>query len=104
MKRTLLSLFTLTISTVWLLHAQEKTADAEKLGKVHFPVSCGQAAQPQIDRAAVMLHCIGLILDHESWALGLQDRRIGLPVGLQPASEANEVDRKNPQGWQVSPL
>ena len=56
MKRTLLALFTLTISTVWLLHAQEKTADAEKLGKVHFPVSCGPATQPQFDRAVAMLH------------------------------------------------
>jgi hypothetical protein len=43
MKRTLLFLFTLTISTVWVLDAQEKTGDVEKLGKVHFPVSCGQA-------------------------------------------------------------
>lgn len=31
MKRTLVFLFTLTISTVWLLEAQEKTANSPKL-------------------------------------------------------------------------
>ena len=36
--------------------AQEKTGDAEKLGKVHFPVSCTPAAQQQFDRAVAMLH------------------------------------------------
>ncbi len=56
MKRTLLFLFALTISTVWLLDAQEKTANSEKLGTVHFPVSCGPERQPQFDRALAMLH------------------------------------------------
>src|SRR6201987_4136251 len=36
--------------------AQEKTGDAEKLGKVHFAVSCFPATQPQFDRAVAMLH------------------------------------------------
>jgi hypothetical protein len=36
--------------------AQEKTGDAEKLGKVHFAVSCLPATQPQFDRAVAMLH------------------------------------------------
>ena len=36
--------------------AQEKPRDAEKLGNVHFPVSCLPATQPQFDRAVAMLH------------------------------------------------
>src|SRR5262249_20090485 len=36
--------------------AQEKTGDTEKLGKVHFAVSCLPTTQPQFDRAAAMLH------------------------------------------------
>ena len=56
MKRTLLFLFTLAISTVCLLDAQEKTANSEKLGTVHFPVSCAPASQQQFDRALAMLH------------------------------------------------
>ena len=56
MKRTLLFVFTLTISSVWLLDAEEKTANSEKLGTVHFPVSCGPAGQQQFDRALAMLH------------------------------------------------
>ena len=39
-----------------LLMAQEKTGEAEKLGKVHFAVSCLPATQPQFDRAVAMLH------------------------------------------------
>lgn len=38
------------------LTAQEKTAPSEKLGKLHFPVSCTPAAQQQFDRAVAMLH------------------------------------------------
>ncbi len=43
---------------VWSLPvtAQEKTGEPEKLGKVHFPVSCAPAAQQQFDRAVAMLH------------------------------------------------
>ena len=36
--------------------AQQQPADAEKLGNVHFPVSCGADAQRQFDRALAMLH------------------------------------------------
>jgi hypothetical protein len=36
--------------------AQDKAADAEKLGKVHFAVSCLPATAPQFDRAVAMLH------------------------------------------------
>ena len=35
---------------------QEKTGEAEKLGRVHFAVSCLSATQPQFDRAVAMLH------------------------------------------------
>jgi len=36
--------------------AQEKAAKPEKLGTVHFPVSCSAAAQAQFDRAVALLH------------------------------------------------
>ena len=39
-----------------LLAGQQEPADVEKLGKVHFPVSCGPDAQRQFDRALAMLH------------------------------------------------
>jgi tetratricopeptide (TPR) repeat protein len=35
---------------------QQIPADSEKLGNVHFPVSCGPDAQRQFDRALAMLH------------------------------------------------
>jgi hypothetical protein len=50
----IVSVFFLTISTTFsLAAAQDK---AEKLGKVHFPVTCSPAAQQQFDRAVSMLH------------------------------------------------
>jgi tetratricopeptide (TPR) repeat protein len=36
--------------------AQEKASGPDKLGKVHFPVSCSAEAQTQFDRAVTMLH------------------------------------------------
>ena len=39
-----------------LLAAQQQPAGAEKLGNVHFPVSCSADAQRQFDRALAMLH------------------------------------------------
>lgn len=36
--------------------AQEKTGNPEKLGTVHFPISCTPAAQQQFDRSLAMLH------------------------------------------------
>ena len=56
MKRTILSLILVALSSAPMLTAQEKTGDPEKLGKVHFPVSCTPAAQQQFDRAVAMLH------------------------------------------------
>ena len=56
MQRTVLFLFTLTISSVWLLHAQGIATNSERMGKVHFPVSCAPATQAQFDRAVAMLH------------------------------------------------
>src|SRR5262245_34651218 len=35
---------------------QHTPADTEKLGNVHFPISCGTAAQQKFDRALAMLH------------------------------------------------
>jgi hypothetical protein len=46
----------LVSASVNLVRAQEKTADSEKLGHVHFPVSCTNDAQRQFDLAAAMLH------------------------------------------------
>ena len=39
-----------------LLAAQQLPTDTEKLGNVHFPVSCSADAQRQFDRALAMLH------------------------------------------------
>jgi tetratricopeptide (TPR) repeat protein len=39
-----------------VLAAQHEPARPEKLGKVHFPVSCSADAQVQFDRALAMLH------------------------------------------------
>ena len=36
--------------------AQEKASSPEKLGKVHFPVSCSAEVQTQFDRAVAMLY------------------------------------------------
>ena len=33
-----------------------KEGDPTKLGKVHFPISCGPAAQKKFDAALAMLH------------------------------------------------
>ena len=56
MKRPILLLIVLAISFGSFLAAQEKTANSEKLGKVHFPVSCTPASQEQFDVAVSMLH------------------------------------------------
>jgi hypothetical protein len=56
MKRPILFLIVLAISSGSFLAAQEKTANSEKLGKVHFPVSCTPAAQEQFDVAVSKLH------------------------------------------------
>ncbi len=37
-------------------HHHDVVGPAEKLGKVHFPVSCSPAAQKEFDRAVAMLH------------------------------------------------
>src|SRR5467141_1359382 len=56
MKRGILILAFGVLCCVPVATAQEKTGDAEKLGKVHFAVSCLPATQPQFDRAVAMLH------------------------------------------------
>src|SRR6266849_1816534 len=58
MKRTILFLILSVFWSAPMLTAQEKTGDPEKLGKVHFPVSCAPAAQQQFDRAVAMLHSL----------------------------------------------
>jgi hypothetical protein len=56
MKRGILIVILGILCWVTVATAQEKLGDAEKLGNVHFPVSCRPATQPQFDRAAAMLH------------------------------------------------
>jgi hypothetical protein len=56
MKRTILFLILAVLWSAPMLTAQEKTGNPEKLGKVHFPVSCTPAAQQQFHRAVAMLH------------------------------------------------
>ena len=56
MKRAITFLILGFIYSVPVAAAQEKPGDAEKLGNVHFAVSCLPATQPQFDRAVAMLH------------------------------------------------
>lgn len=56
MKRVVLMLTFGVLCCVPVVTAQEKIGDAEKLGNVHFAVSCLPATQPQFDRAVAMLH------------------------------------------------
>jgi hypothetical protein len=58
MKRPIVFLIVLAISSGSFLAAQDKPADSEKLGIVHFPVSCTPAAQQQFDVAVSMLHSL----------------------------------------------
>ena len=46
----------LPLLETFLLAAPQQPGDAEKLGNVHFPVSCSADAQRQFDRALAMLH------------------------------------------------
>jgi hypothetical protein len=55
-KRAILLLVLSLSASLAGLTAQEKTANPEKLGAVHFPVSCTPAAQQQFDRALAMMH------------------------------------------------
>ena len=50
------ALCTVLLATSRTIPAQQETAHHEKLGNVHFPVSCGADAQRQFDRALAMLH------------------------------------------------
>src|SRR6516165_2897789 len=56
MKRGILIVILGITGWVQVATAQEKPGDAEKLGNVHFAVSCLPATQPQFDRAVAMLH------------------------------------------------
>jgi hypothetical protein len=60
MKRGILIVILGILCWVPVATAQEKPRDAEKLGNVHFPVSCLPATQPQFDRAVAMLHSSGI--------------------------------------------
>jgi len=55
-KRRVLILILAILCLVSVATAQEKSGDAEKLGKVHFAVSCLPDTQLQFDRATAMLH------------------------------------------------
>jgi tetratricopeptide (TPR) repeat protein len=68
MKRRILFLWILSILPGSLLGAQEKTARSEKLGKVHFPISCTPAAQEQFDVAVSMLHSFWYPQDLQAFA------------------------------------
>jgi hypothetical protein len=68
MKRPILFLIVLAIFSGSLLAAQEQTANSEKLGIVHFPVSCTPAAQQQFDVAVSMLHSFWYPQDFNAFA------------------------------------
>jgi len=78
---TILFVILAIFSFVPTLTAQEKTGEPEKLGKVHFPVSCIPAAQQQFDRALAMLHSF--------W----------YPQGLNAFSEVTKTDPSCAMGY-----
>jgi hypothetical protein len=45
-----------SVTSLASVFAQDRAAQAEKLGKVHFPTSCTPAAQTEFDRAVALLH------------------------------------------------
>jgi hypothetical protein len=58
-RRRTAGLFTLVAASLLcfvVVTANDGAGAAEKLGKVHFPVSCSPAAQQQFDRAVALLH------------------------------------------------
>lgn len=81
LKRSILFLIAAVFSSAPLLMAQEKTGVPEKLGKVHFPVSCSPAAQQEFDRALAMLHSF--------W----------YPQGLNAFSEVTKTDQSCAMGY-----
>ena len=119
MKRPILFLIVLAISSGSFLAAQEKTANSEKLGKVHFPVSCTPAAQQQFDVAVSMLHSFWYPQDFKAFAevanadpscamaywgmamsrrtnplLGVSPDRAALQEGLDAIAKANAAAAK----------
>jgi hypothetical protein len=56
MKRGLAIIALGTLFAALAAPAQEKLGNVEKLGTVHFPISCIPAAQQQFERAVAMLH------------------------------------------------
>ena len=63
----------LVVSVVALVYAslgrtQERAT--EKLGKIHFPVSCSATAQEQFDRAVALLHSFSLDEAAKAFAAG----------------------------------
>jgi len=67
-RRLTLFLIAVAISCASGVPVEEKTANPEKLGKVHFPVSCTPAAQEQFDRAVAMLHSFWYPQDLKAFA------------------------------------
>src|ERR1039458_9494565 len=111
MKRPILFLIVLAISSGSFLPAQEKTANSEKLGKVHFPVSCTPAAQQQFDVAVSMLHSFWYPQDFKAFAevanadpscamayLGMaMSRRTNPLLGVSPDRAALQEGRWPPE-------
>jgi hypothetical protein len=68
----------------WPAAAQEEAhthqhAEAEVLGRVHFPVTCSPKVQPAFDRAAALLHSFGYELAREAFAaVAAQDPACGM--------------------------
>src|SRR5574341_558507 len=85
---------------------QEKARDFEKLGQVHFPVSCTAEAQKQFDRAVALLHSFWFDASAKGFAAvtetdpgcamahwGIAMTLLGNPFAWPPAPKALE------DGW-----
>jgi hypothetical protein len=68
MKPNKLFLVVFLIAVVYASLGRTQERATEKLGKVHFPVSCSAAAQEQFDRAVALLHSFWLDESAKSFA------------------------------------
>jgi hypothetical protein len=60
MKPTKVFLVACLVGLVYASLGRTQERATEKLGKVHFPISCSTAAQEQFDRAIALLHSFWL--------------------------------------------
>ena len=76
----------LALGATATMRAQEKVT-GDKLGTVHFPVSCTAAAQAELDRAVALLHSFwwGPATDSFRFPTSMNSRSVGPNRGWTPS-------------------